>query len=179
MYIVSKSIKMSKLSIQSINSLVKSASYAVRGRIVTKSIELSNQLKLSDSNSNLKLPFNEIIFCNIGNPQSLEQQPLTFIRDVLSLVLNPSLQFRLHFPYDVLQRAKYYLSSIPSMGAYTESQGMLAVRQDISKFLEQRDHGYPSNPNDIFLTNGASDGVRLCMQTFLREPQSGRSSLSS
>lgn len=165
---------MSKLTIQSINSLVKSASYAVRGRIVTKSIELSNQLKLSNSNSNL--PFKEIISCNIGNPQSLEQQPLTFIRDVLSLVLNPSLQLRLHFPYDILQRAKYYLSSIPSMGAYTESQGMLAVRQDISKFLEQRDHGYPSNPNDIFLTNGASDGVRLCMQTFLREPQSGRSS---
>lgn len=58
------------------------------------------------------------------------------------------------------------------MGAYTESQGIYTVREDVSKFLLERD-GYPSDPNDIFLTNGASEGVRFCMQTFLREPESG------
>lgn len=33
----------------------------------------------------------------------------------------------------------------------------------------QRD-GYKADPANIFLTNGASEGVRLCMQTILRAP---------
>ena len=37
------------------------------------------------------LPFDKIIKCNIGNPQSLEQKPISFVRDVLSLAINPAL----------------------------------------------------------------------------------------
>ena len=36
-------------------------------------------------------PFESIIKCNIGNPQALKQKPLSFIRDVLSIMVNPSL----------------------------------------------------------------------------------------
>lgn len=42
-------------------------------------------------------------------------------------------------------------------------QGILAVREEVCEFLHERD-GYPANAQDIFLTNGASEGVRLCMQ---------------
>ena len=35
--------------------------------------------------------FDNIIKCNIGNPQALQQKPLSFIRDVLSIMVNPSL----------------------------------------------------------------------------------------
>ncbi len=42
----------------------------------------------------------------------------------------------------------------------------------MSEFLLERD-GYKSDPGDIFLTNGASDGVRLCMQTVMRDPSTG------
>mmetsp|Transcript_31728 Transcript_31728/g.53523 ORF Transcript_31728/g.53523 Transcript_31728/m.53523 type:complete len:485 (+) Transcript_31728:57-1511(+) len=157
-----------RLNNSTISNLVKNAQYAVRGPIVARAAELANQLK-SDSS---KVPFKKIIPCNIGNPHSLEQQPLSFPRDVLSLVLNPSLKDRATFPNDVVQRAQVYLDAIPGMGAYTESQGMLTVRKEISKFLEDRD-GYPANPDDIFLTNGASDGVRITMKTFLRPPSSG------
>jgi alanine transaminase len=83
-----------------------------------------------------------------------------------------SLKHRADFNQDVIRRAEKYLSSIPSAGAYTESQGIHAVREEVSKFLEERD-GYPANPNDIFLTNGASEGVRLCMQTIMRSSESG------
>jgi hypothetical protein len=31
----------------------------------------------------LSLSFNEVIFCNIGNPQSLGQAPITFFRQVI------------------------------------------------------------------------------------------------
>lgn len=134
---------------------------------MAKSQELGEALKAGNA-----LPFNKIISCNIGNPQALEQKPLSFSRDVLSLVMNPSLKDRVKFPADVVAKAERYLSTIPGLGAYTESQGIITVREDVSKFLEQRD-GYPSDPKDIFLTNGASEGVRVCMQTFLRDPQSG------
>jgi hypothetical protein len=31
------------------------------------------------------LPFDEIVYCNIGNPQALNQQPITFFREVRQL----------------------------------------------------------------------------------------------
>ena len=57
----------------------------------------------------LQLPFDKIISCNIGNPQALEQKNLSFIRDVLSLVINPNLKLRAAFPADVIERAEKYL----------------------------------------------------------------------
>lgn len=151
-----------------INNLVKSASYAVRGRLVLRGAQLSEKLKAEPQS----VPFKKLISCNIGNPHALQQKPVTFLRDVLSLVINPSLKERCEFPKDVIERAERYLSNIPGLGAYTESQGLVTVRQDIAEFLLKRD-GVVGNPANIFLTNGASEGVRLCMQTFLRETASG------
>ena len=76
------------------------------------------------------------------------------------------------FNHDVISRASKYLADISSVGSYTESQGIFSVRQEISQFLQQRD-GYASDPEDIFVTNGASEGVRFCMQTIIRDPSSG------
>jgi hypothetical protein len=36
------------------------------------------------------LPFDEIISSNIGNPHALGQQPLSFNREVLALVTDPT-----------------------------------------------------------------------------------------
>jgi len=154
--------------LDTINENVKNARYAVRGPIVMRALEL--QRKLADPS--FSLPFTNIVSCNIGNPQALGQQPLSFIRDILSIVVNPSIVSRATFPNDVLLRAKSYLNSIPSVGAYSESQGLLSVRDEVAKFLERRD-GYASSTDDIFLTNGASEGVRFCMNTILRDPSSG------
>ena len=157
----------SRIEKGTINSSVVAASYAVRGPIVARSMELDKQLK-----SGYPLPFDKIISCNIGNPQALEQKNLTFIRDVLSLVMNPGLADRTTFPPDVVDRAKKYLGAIPNAGAYTESQGISVVREEVAQFLADRD-GYPASAGDIFLTNGASEGVRFCMQTIIRDPTSG------
>ena len=74
------------------------------------------------------VPFDEIIQCNIGNPQSLGQLPLSFHRRVLSLTMVPELVDEMAevvgtFKQDVVARAKKYIASVPSMGAYTHSQG--------------------------------------------------------
>lgn len=165
-----KVIISSRITAETINQNVKNASYAVRGPIVTRSMEINQSLKSKEGAN--AFPFKKIIACNIGNPHSLGQKSLTFVRDVLSLVVNPSLIETSLFPDDAVSRAKKYLQGTPDVGAYTESQGISSIREEVANFLEKRD-GHPSNRNDIFLTNGASEGVRFCMQTLLRDPREG------
>ncbi|KAK9066140.1 hypothetical protein SSX86_013461 [Deinandra increscens subsp. villosa] len=43
-------------------------------------------------------------------------------------------------------------------GAYSHSQGIKGLRDTIAAGIEARD-GFPADPNDIFLTDGASPGV--------------------
>lgn len=160
----------SRITVDTINPLVKAASYAVRGRVVQRAGQLAQQLKTNPTS----LPFNNIVACNIGNPHSLQQKPLSFPRDVLSLVLNPELKSRASFAPDVIRRAEKYLTCLngAGVGAYSESQGIVSVREEVARFLEERD-GYPASPADIFLTNGASEGVKHCLQLMLRPPSSG------
>ena len=107
--------------------------------------------------------------CNIGNPHALEQPSLSYIRDVLSLVINPSIAEKAKglFESDIIKRAQKYLNVLPDVGAYTESQGISVVRDEVCNFLFERD-GYNADPNHIYLTNGATEAVRLCMQTLIR-----------
>lgn len=158
----------SRIEYTTINSLVKAASYAVRGPIVTRSLEITEQLKKTGHG----LPFDSVIACNIGNPQALQQKPITFFRDVLSCVVNPSLIEKGIFPKDVCDRANNYLKAVPSLGSYTDSQGIKLVRDEICQFMEERD-GYKADPKNIYLTNGASEGVRQCMQLLMRGSNSG------
>lgn len=47
----------------------------------------------------------------------------------------------------------------PSPGAYSASPGIEVIRQDVARFIERRDGGIPSNPDDVFLSTGASDAI--------------------
>ena len=46
------------------------------------------------------------------------------------------------------------------LGAYSDSQGLEAIRNNVAKFINERD-GYPSDPGHIYLTSGASEGIRV------------------
>lgn len=151
--------------LEELNPLVVKAEYAVRGRLLDRAVELEKALKAGEP-----LPFKQIVRCNIGNPQALGQKPLTFVRQTLSLLMNPALvEMDLGYPSDVIERAKAYISSVPSVGAYSESQGIALVRQHVAEFISARD-GYPAHPEDVFLTDGASAGVKALMQLLIRGP---------
>ncbi|CAB4038392.1 alanine aminotransferase 1 [Paramuricea clavata] len=97
------------------------------------------------------------------------QQPITFIRQVLAICMDPSLLDSSQYPQDVKDRVRKVLGACGggSVGAYTHSSGIELVRQDVAKYIERRD-GYPSNASDISLTGGASEGVKemmKCLQT--------------
>lgn len=49
------------------------------------------------------------------------------------------------------------LACVP--GAYSASQGIECIRQDVSRYIEKRDGGIPSNPDNIYLSTGASDAI--------------------
>ena len=161
------------------NKSVVAAQYAVRGPLVQRSVKFNQQIQdAKNKGIDAGLPFDEVINCNIGNPQQLKQAPVNYVRDVISLVVNPTLMERASgvFAPDVVERAKAYLNAQKggaiSAGAYTDSHGLLAVRKEVSKFLEERD-GFAGDVNDIVLTNGASDGVKLCMSSIFRPKSEG------
>jgi len=58
------------------------------------------------------------------------------------------------------------------LGAYSHSKGLAHVRETVANFIEERD-GHPADPESIFLTNGASEGVFAVLDLLIRSPQDG------
>lgn len=71
------------LTNERMNKHVLEAQYAVRGAIPLRAEELREQLE--EKGKDAGLPFDTVVNCNIGNPQQLDQKPLTFLRQVSSL----------------------------------------------------------------------------------------------
>ncbi|OQE46827.1 hypothetical protein PENCOP_c001G05086 [Penicillium coprophilum] len=163
------------LNVDNINQQVKEAKYAVRGELAVKAETYRQRLIDGDKS----LPFESVIFANIGNPQQLDQKPITFFRQVLSLVENPLLLknpevLKESFGYkqDVIDRAQALLANVQSVGAYSHSQGAPGIRDSVAKFIEKRD-GFPANPQDLFLTSGASSGVSTILNVICNDPKAG------
>nr|CAD1838058.1 unnamed protein product [Ananas comosus var. bracteatus] len=170
----STTITSSPVSVESINPKVLKCEYAVRGEIVSHAQRLQEELQTKPGSH----PFDEILYCNIGNPQSLGQQPITFFREVLALCDHPSLldKDETHglFSADAIARAWQILDVIPgrATGAYSHSQGIKGLRDAIAAGIAARD-GFPANPEDIYLTDGASPAVHMMMQLLLRSENDG------
>jgi alanine transaminase len=138
--------------------------YAVRGPIVIRAQQLEEQGR-------------KIIYCNIGNPQALKQKPLSYLRQILSLVEYPDLlrkpeAVRL-YPKDVVEKVKSILSRHShGTGAYTQSAGIPFIRRAVAEFIAKRD-GIPASPSHIILTDGASKGVQAAILALLNSPNDG------
>lgn len=124
------------LELRHLNQNVLNAQYAVRGELAVKAEEYRESLLASDPS----LPFNQVISANIGNPQQLGQKPITFFRQVLSILEYPDILKTEYaekiYPVDAIDRARTLLKEIVSVGAYSHSQGVLAIRKSIAKFIE-------------------------------------------
>lgn len=46
------------------------------------------------------------------------------------------------------------------LGAYSDSQGLEGIRINVAKYISDRD-GYDADPGHIYLTSGASEGIRV------------------
>ncbi|MBE7182541.1 MAG: hypothetical protein INR71_15275 [Terriglobus roseus] len=90
------------------------------------------------------LPFETVVSANIGNPQQLDQKPITFFRQVASILENPGLLDHenvllsgLGYKSDVIERAKWLLGEVKSVGAYSQSHGAPGIKESVAKFIER------------------------------------------
>uniref|UniRef100_A0A804UDM3 Aminotransferase class I/classII large domain-containing protein n=1 Tax=Zea mays TaxID=4577 RepID=A0A804UDM3_MAIZE len=150
--------KAPSITAETINPRVKIIRYAPCGEIVKHAAEIEE--------NPASIPFQEIIYCNLGNPQ------------VLSLCDNPALmdrdEARALFSPCSIRRARRILNSIPSKdtGGYTDCRGIKCLRQVVADGITARD-GFPSTADDIFLTDGATSAINLMMQILIRSHEDG------
>lgn len=147
-----------------LNDAVLKTQYAVRGELYLRAEQLRKEGK-------------DIIFTNVGNPHALGAKPMTFTRQVLALCVSPTLLdnplVEKLFAPDAIKRARTLLEWFKGgVGAYSDSRGNPRVREEVAKFIERRD-GVPSDAEHIFLSDGASVSVRLCLNAILRNSHDG------
>ena len=165
-----------------VNQNLVDMEYAVRGPIPRRAMDLQREGRT-------------IYACNIGNPQALQQKPISFYRQVIALLeASDNIQRERNLaklaqkqsdlfeengisliPTDVIDYSEEFLhKSLTGMGAYTESQGPKFIREAISDFIDIRDkNDVVSDPDSIFLTDGASDAVRRILELLITGPNDG------
>ncbi|XP_059161359.1 alanine aminotransferase 2-like [Physella acuta] len=151
------------LTLDTLNPNVIELQYAVRGPVVIRATEIENELA-----SGVKKPFNKVVKANIGDCHATGQRPMTYIRQVLALCTYPELMNSPDFPADTKERAKKILEECKghSLGSYSDSCGISLIRKHVAQYIEARDN-YPSDPNDIVLSTGASDAIKSVMTLLL------------
>ena len=196
---MSSTTSLCRLNINNINPHVKEAKYAVRGELAVRAEEYRRLLdEQSHDTSKKPLPFDQVIFANIGNPQQLGQKPFTFFRQVLSLLEYPPLLEKedvllkgLGYKQDVLDRARWLLNQCHTVGAYSQSGGVPGIRKSVARFIEsesptsrqspiffsliqdaERD-GYPADSSLVYLSAGASSGVNTLLHVICERPETG------
>jgi alanine transaminase len=96
---------------------------------------------------------------------------MTFNREVLSGLLYPKLIETDVLSVDARERVARLMSEFSTpIGAYaSNSKGHLVVRKSVADYIKKRDgNQFEVDPNNIFLTNGASEGVKLAFKMLIR-----------
>ncbi len=160
-----------------VNQNIIDLEYAVRGPIPQRAAELKKQGR-------------KIIPCNIGNPQALGQPPISYYRNVLALLENPKQIKRERFLKTTKLPGIEYVSdhvldtcddiltkAEGGIGAYTDSKGFYFVREAVAEFINKRDDFKSdrllANPENIFITDGASEGAKLILELIIADKNDG------
>jgi alanine transaminase len=152
------------LNFDNLNPNVKTMEYAVRGPLVIRAVDIEKELA-----QGAKYPFKTVIKANIGDAHAMGQKPITFIRQVLACVTYPKLLESSEFPEDVKEHARVILGGCggKSAGAYSQSTGVDIIRKHIAEYIERRDGGIKSEPEDILISGGASESIRNVLKLFV------------
>nr|BAK63428.1 alanine aminotransferase 2 [Pan troglodytes] len=84
----------------------------------------------------------------------------------MALCTYPNLLDSPSFPEDAKKRARRILQACGgnSLGSYSASQGVNCIREDVAAYITRRDGGVPADPDNIYLTTGASDGISTILK---------------
>ncbi|XP_018344232.1 PREDICTED: alanine aminotransferase 1 [Trachymyrmex septentrionalis] len=137
--------------------------YAVRGPLLIRALEIEKELQ-----KGVDKPFKEVIKANVGDAHAMGQQPITFLRQVLTLTVSPNLLDDPSYPEDAKDRARLVLGGCKggSVGSYSESAGIECIRKHVAQYIQERDGGIPCDYHNVILSNGASDGIKSFLKLF-------------
>uniref|UniRef100_A0A2I3S9M3 Alanine aminotransferase 1 n=1 Tax=Pan troglodytes TaxID=9598 RepID=A0A2I3S9M3_PANTR len=140
------------LTLESMNPQVKAVEYAVRGPIVLKAGEIELELQRLSSSQ-----------WPLGGAGS---SACVLFPQVMALCTYPNLLDSPSFPEDAKKRARRILQACGgnSLGSYSASQGVNCIREDVAAYITRRDGGVPADPDNIYLTTGASDGISTILK---------------
>lgn len=150
------------LTPEMVNMGIKVMSYAVRGPLAIRAVELEKEIQ-----AGVKKPFASVIKANIGDAHAMGNRPITFIRQVMALMTHPPLlDTEGIFPEDAKERARGILAGCRggSVGSYTDSPGMEIIRRHVADYMTKRDDGAPADWRNVMLCAGASEGIRSVMK---------------
>lgn len=144
------------------NPHIRKMEFSIGSPVSMRAVELRQELSIGIPKS-----FAEVINAHIGDCHALGQKPLTYIRQIIALVLMPELINDASFPDDVKSRAMTLLKGCRnhSIGSYSDSPGMETVRKQIAKYIGERD-GIKSCWKNIVCSNGATDIIKLVLNLF-------------
>ena len=162
-----------------INPNLIKAEYAVRGYIPTLAGKLKEELAANPS----AYKFKEIVELNIGNPLIFNTNPIWVLRELVAAQFdhgmfkkhiaesqNDSELFRLlktegvtktefnNFQLELRRRME--LPNARNMGGFD------GVKLEVARMIGNRD-GIPANPDDIYLSNGASAAIRTILELII------------
>ncbi|KAK3887198.1 hypothetical protein Pcinc_008679 [Petrolisthes cinctipes] len=152
------------VTLDNMNPHVIKMEYAVRGPLVIRATQLEKELQ-----AGAQKPFSVVTKANIGDAHAMGQKPITFIRQVVSICLTPTLLDDPSFPDDAKQRAREVMAGCKgsSLGSYSDSAGIESIRRHVASYIQARD-GHPSSWENIILCSGASEGIRGIMKLMVR-----------
>ncbi|XP_013928685.1 PREDICTED: alanine aminotransferase 1-like, partial [Thamnophis sirtalis] len=98
------------------------------------------------------------------------------LMQVSALCMYPDLLNSPDIPEDAKQKAQRLLAACggQSIGAYSASPGIELIRQDVAAFIQCRDGGIPSDPQNIYLSTGASSAVVAVLKLLVSGEGSSR-----
>nr|AHB50502.1 alanine transaminase [Mayetiola destructor] len=150
------------LTLNTMNENIIRMEHVVRGALTDRAGQLDKEIKRGNKKS-----FPDVIFAHIGDCHSMGQPYITFLRQVLALVIDPSNLNESKYPEDAKQRARDILNNCEggSIGAYSDAAGMKLIRQHVADYIQNRD-GFPANYENIYLSSGASESIKAVMNLF-------------
>ncbi len=85
-------------------------------------------------------------------------------------MIHPALLTTDALSHDAKERALKYRKLLDTpMGAYTSnSKGYQYAREKVAQFINKRDNVSNADPKNIYLTNGAGEGVKLVFNMLIR-----------
>jgi alanine transaminase len=158
---------------KSISKLVQNAEYAVRGPVAIRAAAIKKEM-----GAGKKFKFDKLVPMHSGNPQALGQPPITFGREVLSIMMHHQFDQKVdygRYSKDALERAKHYQSKIDpaAIGGYAgHSSGYDPVKQDVIDFIQRRDN-LEIDPSNLYLSTGASEAIDIAIRLLINEPNDG------